>query len=188
MLVIAACCCCFYAATRCKPCIFLAAPFRRMTDMVRCMWLFQLPCRNGKLGKAASTRPASRSKAAPIGRAAATAFISAIRTAICSNWPHRACGQDTETALLHFRSFPRNRETSGADEGSLVGLAVDRNNRPAGDEIFRGSEKRDRRRHLFDPRPKPIIGFWHGLPIGWRVHDRRRYRIDQDAVLGDFLG
>jgi catechol 2,3-dioxygenase-like lactoylglutathione lyase family enzyme len=31
------------------------------------MWLFQLPLRSDKLGKAASMRPVSRSKAAPTG-------------------------------------------------------------------------------------------------------------------------
>src|SRR3974377_1387877 len=46
-------------------CIFLAAQFRRMTGKVRSTWLFPSPRRNGKLGKAASMRPVSPSKAAP---------------------------------------------------------------------------------------------------------------------------
>ena len=43
-------------------------------------------------GKAGSRTPASKSRAAPNGRAAARAFISAIPTAISSNWRRRVCG------------------------------------------------------------------------------------------------
>ena len=40
------------------------------------------------------------------------------------------------------------------------------------------------------PRPsaRRVIGLRHRLAVGRRVHDRGRHRVDQDAVLGDFLG
>jgi hypothetical protein len=46
----------------------------------------------------------------------------------------------------------------------------------------------DRRRYLFDLRPRVKIRFRHCFAIGRRIHDRRRDRIDQNAVLGDLLG
>src|SRR5690349_11455970 len=65
-----------------------------MTVTVRSTWLFPSLRKNGRFGKSASTRPVSRSKAARTGRAAATAFIFAIRMVTCSNLQRRACGRD----------------------------------------------------------------------------------------------
>src|SRR5580704_9938127 len=66
--------------------------------------------------------------------------------------------------------------------------SVHRHDSAAGDAVLRRDKEHNRRRDLFDLRPQRVIGFGHGLPIGRRVHDRGRDRVDQDAVLGDFLG
>src|SRR6516165_10111564 len=90
-----ACCCCFAAVPRSKPCACRAARYPRTTATGRCTWPLRLPqisCRNGSRDCASKASP---SKAAPIGRAAATASISAIPTGICWSWRRRAFGRFT---------------------------------------------------------------------------------------------
>src|SRR2546425_3023559 len=92
-----ACCCCFGAAPRWKRCTCPAAPFRRMTVTDRCIWRLQsrpMHCQNGSNGCASEESP---SKAAPTGRAAGTASISAIPTDICWSWRRRDFGRSTRT-------------------------------------------------------------------------------------------
>ena len=60
--------------------------------------------------------------------------------------------------------------------------------RAAGDAVVRRGQKHDRRRDLLDLRPGVEIGLRHRRAVGRRVHDRGRDRVDQDAVLGHFLG
>ena len=72
-------------------------------------------------------------EAAPPGRAAAKAFISAIPTVIWSNWRRRDCGRDIESAIL--------------------GFAVDRHDGAAGDAVVGRGQKSDGGGHLLDLRP-----------------------------------
>ena len=67
-------------------------------------------------------------------------------------------------------------------------LPVHRHDRPAGDAVLRRRQKHDRRRDLFDLRPAIEIRLRHRRAVCRRVHDRRRHRVDQDAVFGHFLG
>ena len=61
-------------------------------------------------GRRALPTPASPSKAAPDGHAAARAFISAIPTGISSNWRRRDCGRGIEKART-----PSLRGAKGSD-------------------------------------------------------------------------
>src|ERR1051326_1341017 len=58
-----------------------------------------------RIGKRNWPKPASPSKAAPNGRAAARAFISAIPTAICSNWRRRDCGRGIRAWVSPLADF-----------------------------------------------------------------------------------
>jgi catechol 2,3-dioxygenase-like lactoylglutathione lyase family enzyme len=71
---------------------YRAAPFPAMTARGRCMSPSPSARTNWRNGNSIWLRAAWRSKARPPGRAAAAAFIFAIRMGTCWNWQRPDCG------------------------------------------------------------------------------------------------
>ena len=102
---------------------FPAAPSPRMTATARCTSPFRSQPTSSRPGRSGSRPTASPSKAAPDGRAAARAFISAIPTGISWNWRRPVCGRGISWgahdgwgrsghrnfALLHDRGLIKRR-------------------------------------------------------------------------------
>ena len=209
----AACCCYSCAAARLRPHICPAAQCRRTMVMARFIWLFPSPPTRLRNGKRGFPRRAWRSRAGSNGHAAAKAFISAIPTATCSNWRRRDYGRGTNGIYVRSSLAQRGRDAPQIldrqnlklvsnthvlqhttipllrpGNGGKLRPPVDRNDPAAGDAVFRRGEKHDRGRDFGDFRPEIVVGLRHGGAVGGCVHDRGRDRIDQNAVLGDFLG
>src|SRR5437763_3572060 len=90
------CCCCSAAVLRQRPRTCRAARFLHTTAAARCTWHSGLGMRSSQDGRHASRRTKSLSRAAPRGRAAGTASISAIRTVTSWNWQRGGCGRSIE--------------------------------------------------------------------------------------------
>jgi hypothetical protein len=101
---------------------------------------------------------ASQSRAAPSGPVAASVFIFAIPTTICSNWRRRACGRVIDAA---------SRECANAGSG----LTVNRYDRAAGNTIVGRSQKHNCCRNLLNLGPQRKIGLRHRASVCCRVHD-----------------
>jgi hypothetical protein len=68
-----------------------------------------------------------------------------------------------------------------------MSLPQDQTDGTAGHRILGRGKKQNRRRDVLHLGPRGVIGLRHRLAVGRGVHDRGRDRIDQDAILGDFL-
>ncbi len=101
-----------------------------------------------RLGRSQSRR----SKAAPNGPVAASAFISAIPTTI---------SRIGDAGIMAGLLMPLPRECTNAGSG----LAVNGYDRAAGDAVVWRDQEHDCRRNLFDLRPERKIGFRHGLGL-----------------------
>ena len=83
---------------------------RRMTATGRCISPFRSRPMNLRPGSSASRSRTSPSKAAPNGRAAARASISAIRTGIFLSWRRPDCGRGIKVSA-HIPSWGRDGAT-----------------------------------------------------------------------------